>query len=974
MKKLFLWLTLAVATTISTVGQETKSELKTRFDVIRNETVPGANTKTRVADAYQKTSDATQSVYYAVAAGTDTYTTTVLNVTSYAGKWFAVQFTNGNTGAASLNINGIGAVPIVKSISTPVVSGDILAGSTYFLSFDGTNFRLGGSSPQDAAADGATKGIATFTAVDFNSSSGLISIDYANGQEASGSQDGFLSSTDWTTFNNKQSTGLSYLLASGGTATGINTFTFNTANQLNYSGTWTATANNQYYSTSGGSITARGTSNDVLNYEIISPTLTSSAAGQTLIAEKINPTFNDGAFTASKIWLQLGSDTDGIAFINPTSATRGLEIQTKATWAVYALSVNANSNNATSPTLSAFQITGTFNPSSGNNQYNIINIPYTYNFTGGTRTVVGVNYDPLLTAVSGVTNLAWRSTSGSFLVGNTNVDVITANTRFDIRALSNSTDIAFRVATSGNTEIFKVLGNGDVTAATGTTISFTAATTFNITGANGQLVMSGTSSQVRSQSYRAANTSVTMSILDGDATTGIIQSHYAGTTFTNTSGALARYVTSHTFAPTSGTATWTQFLIGGTINQTGGANGQITGYGYAATITAAVNVTGFDYNPTTPANISGTEWAYRSTSGGISFASGTTDIVKFTHDNIVTTPVEGYGLWLANTTAATSGVPAQYSPSTTWEGQAWKTNATAASQSVKFMADVHTAQGGDRGQGTWRLRHSINGGAYEEVISINTGQNPAGAISGDIIIGANNGKLVRLRSNALRFDAQGGSSTIEFTANGGSVSWGLGTMSDPTGATTFSIGVTLTTTAAHNHFYLPTTVNSTSTGTLKAIIPAFTFTDWDGDVIGYSWDPVTPANIAGNHYAFVSSSGRHGFGTLTPTYQAQVTGTSANQNLFLVEENGGVNIFEAAEVSGTNRIGFFAVTPAIQQSVNTILVNNVTSGGSLSTIANFTDLTTYSNDAATIRNNFFRLAEKVLKLETALRNYGLAID
>lgn len=55
----------------------------------------------------------------------------------------------------------------------------------------------------DAVADGATKGAATFAAADFNSSSGVISIDYTNGQKASGSQPGLLTSTDWTTFNSK---------------------------------------------------------------------------------------------------------------------------------------------------------------------------------------------------------------------------------------------------------------------------------------------------------------------------------------------------------------------------------------------------------------------------------------------------------------------------------------------------------------------------------------------------------------------------------------------------------------------------------------------------------------------------------------------------------------------------------------------------------------------------------------------------
>lgn len=57
----------------------------------------------------------------------------------------------------------------------------------------------------DAVADGTTKGASTFDASDFNSASGVISIDYTNGQSASGSTKGFLTSVDWTTFNSKQS-------------------------------------------------------------------------------------------------------------------------------------------------------------------------------------------------------------------------------------------------------------------------------------------------------------------------------------------------------------------------------------------------------------------------------------------------------------------------------------------------------------------------------------------------------------------------------------------------------------------------------------------------------------------------------------------------------------------------------------------------------------------------------------------------
>lgn len=56
----------------------------------------------------------------------------------------------------------------------------------------------------NAAADGSTKGAASFADADFNASSGNISIDYTNGQTADGSTKGFLSSANWTTFNNKE--------------------------------------------------------------------------------------------------------------------------------------------------------------------------------------------------------------------------------------------------------------------------------------------------------------------------------------------------------------------------------------------------------------------------------------------------------------------------------------------------------------------------------------------------------------------------------------------------------------------------------------------------------------------------------------------------------------------------------------------------------------------------------------------------
>jgi hypothetical protein len=115
--------------------------------------------------------------------------------------------------------------------------------------------------------------------------------------------------------------------------------------------------------------------------------------------------------------------------------------------------------------------------------------------------------------------------------------------------------------------------------------------------------------------------------------------------------------------------------------------------------------------------------------------------------------------------------------------------------------------------------------------------------------------------------------------------------------------------------------------------------------------------------ALLTIRGGNGFGT-GATIGGDVQIGSGNPN------GGGAEGSVILQTQPLGKIGIFNTSGVVQQSVNTILVNNVTSGGTLSTIANYTDLTTYSNDAAAIRNNFFRLTEKVLQLETALRNYG----
>lgn len=140
-----------------------------------------------------------------------------INATLHVGGDLIVETRSGtpSTGAAfdsSGKLVTTGSTPgSVTSIATtsPITGGPITGTGTI-----GIN---------DAAADGLTKGASTYTANDFNSSAGLISIDYTNGQAASGTNKGFLTSTDWITFNNKVTTvtASSPLSSSGGTSPNI---------------------------------------------------------------------------------------------------------------------------------------------------------------------------------------------------------------------------------------------------------------------------------------------------------------------------------------------------------------------------------------------------------------------------------------------------------------------------------------------------------------------------------------------------------------------------------------------------------------------------------------------------------------------------------------------------------------------------------------------------------------------------------
>ncbi len=136
--------------------------------------------------------------------------------------------------------------------------------------------------------------------------------------------------------------------------------------------------------------------------------------------------------------------------------------------------------------------------------------------------------------------------------------------------------------------------------------------------------------------------------------------------------------------------------------------------------------------------------------------------IQYKFDALGVTQINGAGLWLTNTTAAAAGAQ-QWSPSIVWEGQGWKTNATAASQSVKFAAYVATIQNSVTPSGNWTLASSINGSAYSAAFIVNE--------SGQVFLGttspASAGAVYRLQVvGRIGIETTSGSPLMSFLVSG----------------------------------------------------------------------------------------------------------------------------------------------------------------------------------------------------------------
>ncbi len=100
-------------------------------------------------------------------------------------------------------------------------------------------------------------------------------------------------------------------------------------------------------------------------------------------------------------------------------------------------------------------------------------------------------------------------------------------------------------------------------------------------------------------------------------------------------------------------------------------------------------------------------------------------------------------------------------------------------------------------------------------------------------------------------------------------------------------------------------------------------------------------------------------------------------NFTTLGSTGASNIASGAGVAAqlgnaTGTIGFFGVAGATKVTQGAI-TNSVAAGGVTGTIANYTDLSVYANDAAAIRNDIYQLSLALANVVGALRSYGLLV-
>jgi len=124
---------------IETSYLDTDTSLTTNSDV----RIPTQKAVKAYVDATANPTGASWNAYAVDSVGTDSYAITVSTMTTYtSGQTFKFKAGTANTGACTLNINGLGAKTIKKAGSLDLDTGDIVANQIVEVTYDGTNMQM----------------------------------------------------------------------------------------------------------------------------------------------------------------------------------------------------------------------------------------------------------------------------------------------------------------------------------------------------------------------------------------------------------------------------------------------------------------------------------------------------------------------------------------------------------------------------------------------------------------------------------------------------------------------------------------------------------------------------------------------------------------------------------------------------------------------------------------------------------------